>query len=51
VPAFLAIAVTSSVAAPFGAHCSQGLPEKLLKKIFAVIALVLSLKMLLAVTQ
>lgn len=49
-PAFVGIAIASSIAAPLGARCSQGLPEKLLKRIFAVVALVLSLKMLLSVT-
>jgi len=47
-PAFLAISITSSIAAPYGARCSHRLPEVYLKKIFAVISLILSLKMLLS---
>ncbi|MEO1298029.1 MAG: sulfite exporter TauE/SafE family protein [Cyanobacteria bacterium J06636_16] len=47
-PAFLAISIASSVTAPYGARCSQKLPEKFLKKIFAIISLVLSVKMLIA---
>jgi len=50
-PAFVGIAIASAIAAPVGARCSHGLPEQLLKRIFAAIALVLSLKMLLSVTQ
>lgn len=48
VPAFLAISIVSFVAAPLGARCSQSLPEIVLKRIFAVILLVLSIKMLLS---
>lgn len=48
VPAFLAISIVSSVAAPLGARCSQSLPEIVLKRMFAVISLVLSIKMLLS---
>ena len=47
-PAFLAISIASSIAAPYGAHCSHRLPEASLKKIFAVISLILSLRMLLS---
>jgi uncharacterized membrane protein YfcA len=47
-PAFLAISIASSIAAPYGARCSHHLPEVYLKKIFAVISLILSLKMLLS---
>lgn len=47
-PAFLAISVASSIAAPYGARCSHRLPEAYLKKIFAVISLILSVKMLLS---
>ena len=46
IPAFLAISITSFIAAPYGARCSHSLPEVYLKKIFAVISLVLSIKML-----
>lgn len=46
VPAFLAISVSSFIAAPYGAACAQGLPDTHLKKIFAVVSLALSLKML-----
>ena len=44
--AFLAISLASVIAAPYGARCSHGLPEAYMKKIFAVISLVLSIKML-----
>jgi uncharacterized membrane protein YfcA len=47
VPAFLAIAVTSAIAASYGARCSHNLPDAFLKKIFAAISLLLSIKMLL----
>jgi uncharacterized membrane protein YfcA len=47
-PAFLAISIASSIAAPYGARCSHRLPEAYLKKIFAVISLILSLTMLLS---
>jgi uncharacterized protein len=46
VPAFLIIAIAGTTAANYGAHCSHGLPESCLKKIFAVISLILSIKML-----
>jgi uncharacterized membrane protein YfcA len=46
VPAFLAISIASVIAAPYGVRCSQKLPEAYLKKIFAVISLLLSIKML-----
>ncbi|HEY9658220.1 MAG TPA: sulfite exporter TauE/SafE family protein [Allocoleopsis sp.] len=49
VPAFLVISIVSSIAARYGARCSHRLPETYLKKIFAVIALVLSVKMLFSV--
>ncbi|SFL29098.1 Uncharacterized membrane protein YfcA [Nitrosomonas aestuarii] len=51
VPAFLVISIASSIAAPYGASCSHSLPEVHLKKIFAVISLVLSIKMLFSVVQ
>ena len=50
-PAFLSISIASSVAAPYGARCSQGLPEKSLKKIFAIISLLLSVKMLMSLAR
>lgn len=46
VPAFFIISVASVIAAPYGARCAHGLPERKLKKIFAGISLLLSLKML-----
>ncbi|MDO9104640.1 MAG: sulfite exporter TauE/SafE family protein [Methylovulum sp.] len=51
VPAFLAISLASSIAASYGARCSHSLPEAHLKKIFAVISLVLSIKMLVPFVQ
>jgi len=51
VSAFLAISIASSIAAPYGARCSHSLPESYLKKIFTVISLVLSIKMLASVVQ
>jgi uncharacterized protein len=51
VPAFLLISIASAIAAPLGARCSHGLPESYLKKIFAVISLVLGIKMLFSVVQ
>jgi uncharacterized protein len=51
VPAFLAISITSFIAAPYGAGCSHHLPEAHIKKIFAIISLVLSIKMLVSVVQ
>jgi len=47
-PAFFAISIASSITAPYGARWSHRLPEAYLKKIFAVISLILSLKMLLS---
>jgi uncharacterized membrane protein YfcA len=46
VPAFLAISVASVIAAPYGVRCSHNLPAAHLKKIFAIISLILSIKML-----
>lgn len=46
IPAFLAISIASAITAPYGACCSHTLPEAKLKKIFAIICLVLSVKML-----
>lgn len=49
VPAFLAISVASAFAAPYGARYAHSLPDAHLKKIFAVISLALSIKMLFSV--
>ena len=49
VPAFLAISIASTAAAPIGARCSHNLPEATLKKIFAVISLLLSVAMLFSI--
>lgn len=46
VPAFLAISIASAISAPYGARYSHNMPEAKLKKIFAVVCLALSLKML-----
>lgn len=48
-PAVFLIAITSFVTAPFGAKLAQHLPVKILKKIFALLLVSLSLKMLLTV--
>lgn len=47
-PAFVAISIASFIAAPYGVRCSHSLPEAYLKKIFAVISLALSIKMLIS---
>ncbi len=47
-PAFLAISVSSFISAPYGAASAQKLPDIHLRKIFALISLGLSLKMLFA---
>ncbi len=46
IPAFLAISVASAISAPYGARRSHNMPEANLKNIFAIICLVLSIKML-----
>lgn len=46
IPAFLAISISGFIAAPYGAAYAQKLPDAHLKKIFAVVSLALSLKML-----
>lgn len=51
VPAFIAISMASFIAAPYGVRYSQRLPEAHLKKIFAVISLLLSIKMLVSFVQ
>lgn len=48
IPAFLAISIASAISAPYGARCSHNLPETILKKVFALICLALSIKMLVA---
>lgn len=48
-PAFLAISVASAFTAPYGARYAHSLPDAHLKKIFAIVCLVLSIKMLLSV--
>lgn len=48
-PAFFAISITSLLMAPYGVRWSHRLPALVLKKIFAVIAVALSIKMLLVV--
>jgi uncharacterized membrane protein YfcA len=49
VPAFLAISTASAIAAPCGAVRSHSLPENHLKKLFTIISLILSIKMLISV--
>jgi uncharacterized membrane protein YfcA len=51
VPAFLAIALASSMTAPYGARCAHSLPDRHLKKIFAVISLILSITMLVSIAE
>lgn len=51
VPAFLAISIASAIVAPCGAARSHSLPVVYLKKIFAIISLVLSIKMLVSLVQ
>ncbi|ADI30194.1 sulfite exporter TauE/SafE family protein [Methylotenera versatilis] len=46
IPAFLAISISSAISAPYGARRSHNMPEANLKKIFAIICMVLSIKML-----
>jgi uncharacterized protein len=46
VPAFIAISVSSAISAPYGALCSHNMPEAKLKKIFAIVCLALSIKMI-----
>ncbi|MCE9686429.1 sulfite exporter TauE/SafE family protein [Shewanella sp. AS16] len=45
-PAFVTIALASMAAAPLGARCSHNLPEVQLKRIFGLVSLALSIKML-----
>jgi len=46
IPAFLAISITSAISAPYGARYSHNMPEAKLKKIFSIVCLALSIKML-----
>jgi uncharacterized membrane protein YfcA len=46
IPAFFVIAISSAILAPYGARCTHHMPESSLKKIFAIICMVLSIKML-----
>ena len=48
VPAFLSISITSSIAAPIGARFAHRLPGLYLKRVFAVIALAMAIKMLIS---
>ena len=50
-PAFFAISIASSIAAPYGASYAHSLPNARLKKIFAVISLALGIKMFFSVVQ
>jgi uncharacterized membrane protein YfcA len=51
VPAFLAIAIASFITAPYGARYAHSLPEVHLKRIFAVISLILSITMLVSIAE
>jgi len=48
-PAFLIVSITSFIAAPYGVRSAHYLPDVHLKKIFALISLALSIKMLFSV--
>jgi uncharacterized membrane protein YfcA len=49
IPAFMVVSVTSIIAASYGARFAQKLPDAYLKKIFALLCVALSVKMLLSV--
>lgn len=49
IPAFIIISVTSTIATAGGVRLAQRLPDARLKKIFALVCVLLSIKMLLAV--
>ena len=49
-PAFVVISVSSVLMAPLGVRCSHALPEASLKKIFAILSLLLSIRMLFSVS-
>ena len=46
IPALLAISIASAISAPIGTRCAHNTPEASLKKVFAIICLALSIKML-----
>ena len=46
IPAFVAVSLSSILAAPLGARCSHSLPEIQLKRIFGIVCVLLSIKML-----
>jgi uncharacterized membrane protein YfcA len=48
-PAFVVISIASFFAAPLGANYSANLPERQLKKIFAIVSLLLSVKMVFSI--
>lgn len=48
-PAVILISITSFMTAPFGAQMAHKLPVAILKKIFAVLLIILSIKMLISV--
>jgi uncharacterized protein len=48
-PAVILISITSFMTAPFGAQMAHRLPVAILKKIFAVLLIILSIKMLISV--
>lgn len=50
-PAFFGISTASAAAARFGARYSQGLPDRFLKRLLAIIALALSVKMLISFVE
>lgn len=49
VPVFLIVSIASIIAAPYGARCSYNLPEIYLKRIFATLSLILSVKMIIQI--
>jgi uncharacterized protein len=49
IPAFIGIAITSSLVAPIGAKLAHRLPVAVLKKIFMVFLLALAIKMAVSV--
>lgn len=48
-PAVLLISITSFITAPFGAASAHKLPVAILKKVFALLLIILSIKMLFSV--
>lgn len=51
VPAFVLISIASSLAAPYGVIWSHRLPEPHLRKLFALLCLILSARMLFSITS